>query len=643
MQILSMKLENFQGIKNLEITPEGKTVSIFGDNGTGKTTIYNAFCWLMYGKPSTNAKNYSPKTAGTHGLNHVVEMVVRVENPSDGNPPYSVKLKKDYHEVYKTQRGSTEKKLDGHTTDYFIDDVPIGTEKEFHSRLMALIRNDDIAKILTRYNYFLEDMSVKDRRKLLLDMCGDITDADIIASDPALNNLPDIIGAHSVEEYLKIAAAQLKKINDEVKQIPNRIDEAERAKPEGQLPSKAEAENLMKEAQERLNVLNDKRAALSATASADIRKEIAEVQADMAVARADHIKSEAAKNAETNDKVRALESSSVEIKRKIGSLDMEKEQLNIRIRNMENERAALLEQWEIVTSRVWSGDTKCPLCGQDLPEDQIEEKKAEFNRKNAQERETIQLSGQNVSESKIEDKKVQVAGLEQEIFKQQTALEEIQKNIAQLQGSTVDEVPFDETPFQNRITELQGRLSDFESALAQKTEEINALIRKEESELADARAVIANIELSVKQDERIAELDDRRKVLLTEGEELEHKISTCEAFNRRKAELLSDKINSRFKTLKFRLFKQQINGGIEDDCEALIPCNGNLVEFKDANNASRINAGLEVIDALSEFYNVALPVFIDNAESCVALQPTKAQQIRLYVSGVDKTLRTVYG
>ena len=93
MKILKMKLENFQGVKELEIDPQGESSAIYGDNGTGKSTVYNAFTWLMYGKPSTTEKNYTPKTTGSHNLHHSVEMTVELADGSE------MVLKKDYHEV----------------------------------------------------------------------------------------------------------------------------------------------------------------------------------------------------------------------------------------------------------------------------------------------------------------------------------------------------------------------------------------------------------------------------------------------------------------------------------------------------------------------------------------------------------------
>ena len=149
----------------------------------------------------------------------------------------------------------------------------------------------------------------------------------------------------------------------------------------------------------------------------------------------------------------------------------------------------------------------------------------------------------------------------------------------------------------------------------------------------------AQLDPAKKQDARIEELELKEKDLAAKYEELQKGIYLCEQFVKAKTKLLDDKINSRFKTLRFRLFIEQQNGGIADDCEALVPFATGLVPFKSANNAARINAGLELIDTLAEYYGVELPVFLDNSESVTKFYKTKAQLIKLIVSEPDKTLR----
>lgn len=209
MKILKMRLENFQGVKELEIDPQGESSAIYGDNGTGKSTVYNAFTWLMYGKPSTTEKNYTPKTTGSHNLHHSVEMTVELADGSE------MVLKKDYHEVYKTIKGNPQPVLSGHTTDYSMDGVPV-SETQFKKNLLEIYHDEELAKMLTSYNYFLENMKVADRRKILLQVCGDADFNEVIESQgDLLRELPEMLrkpgkaeNYYTVDEYRAIAAKE---------------------------------------------------------------------------------------------------------------------------------------------------------------------------------------------------------------------------------------------------------------------------------------------------------------------------------------------------------------------------------------------------------------------------------------------------
>ena len=155
MKILKMKLENFQGVKELEIDPQGESSAIYGDNGTGKSTVYNAFTWLMYGKPSTTEKNYTPKTTGSHNLHHSVEMTVELADGSE------MVLKKDYHEVYKTIKGNPQPVLSGHTTDYSMDGVPV-SETQFKKNLLEIYHDEELAKMNYWTNLFNTEVGALD-------------------------------------------------------------------------------------------------------------------------------------------------------------------------------------------------------------------------------------------------------------------------------------------------------------------------------------------------------------------------------------------------------------------------------------------------------------------------------------------------
>ncbi|WP_287793998.1 ATP-binding protein, partial [Megamonas sp.] len=113
MKLLSLNLQNFRGIKSLNINFEGKSANIYGANGIGKTTIANSISYLLTGQPLTNEKDFSPKTSDTHNLHHIVNGVFELDNGEQ------ISLSKDYYEVYRQKKGELAEKLSGHTTDHY--------------------------------------------------------------------------------------------------------------------------------------------------------------------------------------------------------------------------------------------------------------------------------------------------------------------------------------------------------------------------------------------------------------------------------------------------------------------------------------------------------------------------------------------
>ncbi|MCP4648434.1 MAG: AAA family ATPase, partial [bacterium] len=224
MKLKTLTLENFKGIREFTINPNSENVAVYGDNGTGKTTLADGFYYLLFEKDSSNKKDFSIKTLnpdGTpiHNLNHEVTgtFVVNGDN---------VELRKVYKEKWTKKRGTKNHVFDGHTTDYYVDGLGVA-KKEFEARVFSLVGKDENTfKLLTNPRYFAEGMKWEDRRKLLLDICGDITDADVIASNEELAELPGLMGKHRLDDFRTVLKQGRAKINEELKQIPARIDEA---------------------------------------------------------------------------------------------------------------------------------------------------------------------------------------------------------------------------------------------------------------------------------------------------------------------------------------------------------------------------------------------------------------------------------
>ena len=630
IKIEKLKLQNFQGIKALEVEPDGKPLSVYGANGAGKTTLYNAFCWLLFGRPSTAEKGFTPQTVGTHNLEHTAEITLSLD---DGlvTGPTELTLKKSYHETYKGKRGTKDKVFTGYTTDYFIDDVPV-KEIDYTAKVHSLCPVDT-AKILTRPEYFLEEMKVSDRRQVLMTVFGDIPDSAFIGED-----LAKILDGHSVEDCQKIQAATLKKLRERIEEIPARIDEAEAAKPEVGDEDKALADIEAISAEQRK--LEIRLADIELTLDADLRKEKAEAEAELEKARAEHLRAESERFKAVEEPKRAKLKEIEAKKKEFASLQADAASAEWAIADGKARRENLLKRYHEIENREWTGDTVCPTCGQDLPQEKIEEAKKAFNLRKSEDLEWVKKDGLDTKEileslaAKKESLDASIAGINLEI----ATLEAELKDLGEVETHDFEDTD-DYKALMQKIGDLAIRLTDCEAAGVEEREKIKAEIQKKEEVLKELNWIVVNAEVAKAQDARIKVLETEQKSLAKKIETAEHGLYLCEEFYKKKAEALTERINGHFKSLSFRLFKEQVNGGLADDCEALIPCGGVDVPYKSANNASRINAGLELADTLGEAMGVILPVFIDNAEGVSEIQETKGQQIRLYVSEKDKELR----
>lgn len=639
MKLISLKLSNFQGIKDLTFTPNGNNADVFGSNGTGKTTLYNAFTWLLFDKPSTGAKGFSPKTrdesGDVHFLNHRVDGVFQ-------NGLKEISFAKDFHEVYIQKRGSNAKDFSGHSTEYFVNSVPV-SKNEYDSRI-AEICPPDKAMILTQPMYFAETLDWKERRKILLDVCGDFDDVTVIAANSDLADLPKYLDGHTVEEYRLITAQSIKRINADLEQIPARIDEANKAIADTGEYNEDDTKEQIRLMQAQAEELTQKKVDLANSSSTvTIRQRIAELNAQLMEA--------------SNAQDKAYDESVKADKELLYNLNVELGQINSAMGEIKNKKQTAeqkLEQAKALRERytaeyksekykVYNGETVCPFCGQDLPAEKIETAQADFNKHKSDALEKITAAVNAQCSKEV------IARLETDIAELQAILDHTideymskEKAIKALTDNMPARVNFTEAEEYRRISaEISAEQDKLQAGTVDTIAEQNAIqgnIDTIKVQIQEQNNILALFSTAQAQYKRIDELKAQEKQLAADYENLKRGLYLCELFTRKKVSMLTDSINVKFKSVKFSLFEEQINGGVKEICEVLIPCAEGLVDYARANNAARINAGLEIIDTLGTHWGVNMPIFIDNAESVVELIPVKAQVIRLIVSGEHKTL-----
>lgn len=647
MRLIALTLRNFKGIKSFTLDTQGGNADLFGDNATGKTTLFDAFTWLLFDKDSQNKKDFEIKTLGKdnqpmHGLEHEVEATLDVD---DG---HAINLRKVYKEKWTKKRGSASAEFTGHTTDYFIDSVPV-KKSEYEARI-AEIASEDIFKLLTSPTYFNEQLHWEKRRQILLEVCGDISDEEVIASDKALAELPKILGNHSLEDYRKIIAARRVKINDELKKIPVRIDEVEKGLPDlaGMVAKElaADIESLRERIREKEQELSRIE---SGGEIAEKRVQLKEAEGDLIILKnqlqgkiSEQID---AKRQELQQIKASLYDWQSEVKNKKGALKHSQQQ----IAKLETEMGKLREDWGRANDQQFhfEQDDTCPTCGQSLPAEKLnaarEKALAAFNRSKAERLEFITANGKERKQS-AELHQGEIQTLNDEIQSAEAKAEEYAQKARELEllieNMLKDSCAYQEDPaYVAKVGEIQTLEEQMKQLLQDAAVAIDGVkkgIEELGGVLLEKQTCLAKFDQYEKGQTRIEELKAQERDLAAEYEKLEGELYLTEEFIRAKVNLLEEKINSKFKLARFKLFNTLVNGGVEECCETLyngVPYSGGL------NNGHRNAVGMDIINTLSEHYGFYPPIFVDNAESITVLPEMTAQVIRLVVSENDKVLR----
>lgn len=634
MKLSEIMLNNFKGIKFINFEFDGNDASIYGDNATGKTTIFDSLCWLLFGKDSLDRADFEIKTLVNgeplHNVNHEVEATF---SNDDGT---SFVLKRVYREKYSNPRGG-ETKLTGHTTDYFINEVPV-KEKEYKAFINNMI-NEDVFKLITNPLYFNEQYSWQNRRKLLLEMCGDIDDESVINSRDDLKRLAQLLNGHTVEEQKKIVAAKKTAINKELDMIPIRIDEAVRNKPE----IVSDKTKLTQDIQVILNGIDEleKEKAIinNGFEATEKQSKMREINRQLE-ARRSEVLSDYKKDKQ------ALRSNYELSLMQLKSLEAERDRyydrhndLNRDI-DLENKRIEKLQD-EFNSFNNQKFDTvNCPTCGQPYPDEKRAELETIFNTQkstNLEEWQKLIDSAKAMKQSYMEQQDimaVKVDGLTNQIADKQKEYDSQFKNYEELQEPNIE----DDSVYKDLKAELFIlELDDGNEADDNKLLKIDTDLKELKSKKLALETELNKFKMAGDIDIRIAELEAQRQKLAEEKNLLDETSFLIDEFVKTKVDLLEQSINSHFEYARFKMFNVLVNGNIEECCETTYKG----VPYRSMNNAARMNVGLDIINALTKFYNVTAPVFIDNAEAVTDFIKCNSQTIKLVVDADFKTLTKI--
>ena len=667
--IKEMIVRNFKGISNFELVAKGNNLDVRGDNGTGKTSLYDAFLWCLFGKNSQDQSDtkFDWKPLDQDGNErHRLETFVNVEFDIDG---VAKVFSRTITEKWTKKRGSIVDTFDGHTTAYHIDGLKV-TQKDYKAEIEAL-GGESLFQTLTKVNYFAEVMKADDRRKILLEMAGDVSESDVIASNKELAKLPDILDGKSVEERTALVKQAMKQVNKDIKELPGRIDEAQRSLPDLEELDKQELATRklalqadLARAQEELSI------AKSPAAMSDLVAKRAELKTKFANEERAYIQTKTDKYADEvgelqkhydkcMDEIQELGVDIFNLKEKLKHINAKKDSRKHTIKILEGRNDELRDMFNQDKLEVFPDfdehKLSCPVCGRQYDESKLAEIKAnydkelsDYNKAKAERMAEYKARGKG-NKAKIIECQDEIAELEKEEAAFTHALEshnalldyktgEKREILAEMECQKNRFVYFHNTErgleLRNQYDKLERQIEALERGEQANVIELQAKIDSILAEINDVNDLLYRFELHAKQQERVDELIAKEQSLGLKFGELEQQLMVLEEYVRTKVSLLTETINSQFRIVKFKLFDTAINGGLIECCE---PTVGGANYSTGLNNAARINAGLDIINALMSHYGLHLPLFVDNAESVNELIEVDTQVITLSVSQ-DKKL-----
>ena len=652
----TLTLKNFKGILGEKTINFCDTVtSIYGANHTGKTTVIDAILWVLFDKNSEGASVFGIDTKDENNnvipkLEHSVKLMLTI----DGVERTLEKVRKD---VWSKPRGQEEEVLTGHTTNYFINGNKY-TQTEYKAEI-ANILPEALFKSITNPMYF-PSLKAADQRLLLEQVVGETDFLDVVSQKEEWALLEKYIENGDVEKFRENLAYKIKLVKEELKLIPSRISEHQTELVE--LESKDYdfpiLEKRIAEIERGLQSYDDMLADASKgsdekyTAKTAIRKQIQayEVERDSIIDKINKENREAEKLHESV--VSSIEEAIEKQRRNIRDANVDVQSNERRKELLEKQKVDFRTRWQQVEDETFQWDEAnevCPTCHQRLPQEDIdslrERLQGNFNESKAKKQDLLDVEAKEIAkqQASIEEESKRCA---EEKQKAEEKIAHLEKELEKAKGTQPEKKDY---TTDSRVIELTNLIKGEEDKLQQLEQEednttqqeaINRIKEQKQGQqklrdqLRDQLQTKQQIE---RKEKRIAELTTEQRDLSQQLAGLEQQDNTATKLVQYYIEDLESKVNSMFDIVRFNMFEHQLNGGLKTVCE----CTMHGTPYQDLSNSEKINAGIDIINAMCRHHNAFAPIIIDNAESITDILPTASQQIRLVVSSQDKELTVV--
>lgn len=660
-------LRYFKGVENKEIVLGDNINVVKGRNGIGKSTIADAISWVLFGTNQAGATKFGIKTKDKDGreiedVAHSVEISLSVQNEQEGLTCYVL-----------TRTLTETRKDDGSVTNNYTYKVDgeVETAGDFKKVVDAICPEEVFRLCSSPYSFTQMDWS--EQRKRLNEMFGVPSVEDVTGGDKKYDAIKELLEKDDVDKILKHLNYKRKEVQKNLDEVPVRLEALKNVLPKAEDWAAVEKLILEKrkeitETRKNLNTIDNggadfirKYQNISTLNLDHKRKRIMEESAQLRLGEI--IKANAEAKTACKKAVAEAEQNIEDLKQKLKSFDVALVKCDARMNELDAEKADGKEKWKLIKARTWEwneDDAFCPTCKQALPEDQVqkimEESKKAFLNNQASDLKKLGDDAARIKEEvkKCEENteyfKTQQKATQTQLGEAETALEEARKALEEQAKKEEEKVSVEtllaEKPEYKQVCDRIKKIEaeqekPADEGMSEEDKKLKADLEKKLKDLESEREVLAS-RLAVKAqwekvNAQIVGLQEERTQWKEQIDSLDEKIKAASDFQKRSCEVLEENVNRRFKLVRWKMFRRQLDGTDKPWCE----CSVDGVPYSDLNTAAKINAGLDITNTLKRHYGVDVPCVIDNAETVQEPLYDGGQQIRLTVTE-DEEMRIEY-
>ena len=634
-----ISLNNFKGFEKMDVEFSPESTLIEGDNETGKTTLYDAFCYCLSKKSSDGSTDFGIKP---NFATEIVSPSVEVEAEIDEKP---VTLKRVYQAKF-----TRDKKFSGYKTECFINGIPTGI-KEFEKYIADSVGEEEVFKLLTFPNYFTELMTtangetVSQRQcKALKHMANVESDKSIAESEEAFQPLLELLKRYdSVDDIQKFYKAEVKRIHQQIDDIPIRVEQQAKniLKVE---KSEAELNTMLSSVSAKIDALRTQNAP-----TPESMNQVNSIKAQLESARQELSESQ---NKESHlmfeeknkyiEQLNEIRNNEHKDNKKVSDIESQIKSLLVRIDKLtysKNIKSDRIKEDSEELERFNSSDAYiCPTCGSKLERDN--HLSEELKRKHEILKDDIHELyvaladiDKEIEETQnaIDDLSVQKADLKKELVhlleEENKLQEEYKTRVESIKETIADELQSKRSTVDFLEKELKAANARYDEELKQKFSEIAYEQAKAEDEKQKVLLELNKIDSNRRCQKMIEELEESRDRYSAELDKAQMYLDLSEEFIKRRSKLLEDAVNKLFDNVRFKFTREAKSGKVSESC---IPTfNGQ--NYQDLSASTKLICNLDIVKGFQRYYNAYLPLFIDNAEGITETLDCDAQTILLSV------------